>query len=217
MPPSLPPSLRPRPHPSAYVRRALLLLPLLFPGHLLGSDLPVPTDDRVTLREVPEQVYVVRQFSGNMGRGDGHDAVAERERTVAVEGVAAADGGAFAEFVSADSKYLVARCVSSRRRLCAFDLFSSLVRILQYCCKVCRVRPRGEKFRRSMVAREIDKYCRGLSVPSQHPPPAPPPPRPPSPCVLSMGVGVCLASTALHSVAGGHHSSYVFACVCVSG
>eukprot|EP00903_Cladosiphon_okamuranus_P012084 g11343.t2 len=73
------------------------------------SDLPVPTDDRVRLREVPEHVYVVHQFSGNMGKGDGHDAVAERERTVAVERVAAADGGAFAEFVAADSKYLVAR------------------------------------------------------------------------------------------------------------
>lgn len=73
------------------------------------SDLPVPTDDRVTLREVPEHVYVVHQFSGNMGKGDGHDAVAEQERAVAVEGVAAADGGAFTEYVAADSKYLVAR------------------------------------------------------------------------------------------------------------
>lgn len=54
-------------------------------------------------------MYVVHQFSGNMGKGDGHDAVAERERTVAVEGVAAADGGAFAEYAAADSKYLVAR------------------------------------------------------------------------------------------------------------
>lgn len=78
-----------------------------------GSDLPVPTDDRVKLREVPEHAYVVHQFSGNMGKGDGHDAVAERERIAAVEGVASSDGGAFAEYVSADSKYLVARCVSS--------------------------------------------------------------------------------------------------------
>lgn len=75
------------------------------------SDLPVPTDGRVTLREVPEHVYVVHQFSGSMGKGDGHDAIAEREKTVAVEGVAASDGGAFTEYVAADSKYLVARCV----------------------------------------------------------------------------------------------------------
>lgn len=74
------------------------------------SDLPVPTDSRVTLREVPENVYLVHQFSGNMGSGDGHDAIAERERMVAVEKVAA-EGGGFSEYVSADSKYLVARCV----------------------------------------------------------------------------------------------------------
>ncbi|CAM9767623.1 unnamed protein product, partial [Ectocarpus fasciculatus] len=72
------------------------------------SDLPAPTDSRVTLREVPENVYLVHQFSGNMGRGDGHDAIAERERIVAVEKVAA-EGGAFSEYVSADSKFSVAR------------------------------------------------------------------------------------------------------------
>ncbi|CAM9891085.1 unnamed protein product [Ectocarpus sp. 6 AP-2014] len=72
------------------------------------SDLPTPTDSRVSLREVPEAVYLVHQFSGNMGRGDGHDAIAERERMVAMEKVAS-EGGAFSEYVSADSKFLVAR------------------------------------------------------------------------------------------------------------
>ncbi|CAN0427073.1 unnamed protein product, partial [Hapterophycus canaliculatus] len=53
------------------------------------SDLPTPTDSRVSLREVPEQVYLVHQFSGNMGTGDRHDAIAEREMAAAVEGVVA--------------------------------------------------------------------------------------------------------------------------------
>lgn len=79
-------------------------------GFTSRSDLPTPTDSRVNLREVPEQVYLVHQFSGNMGTGDGHDAVAEREMSSTVEGVMA-DGGAFSEYVSADSKYMVARCV----------------------------------------------------------------------------------------------------------
>ncbi|CAN0204103.1 unnamed protein product, partial [Scytosiphon promiscuus] len=72
------------------------------------SDLPTPTDSRVSLREVPEKVYLVHQFSGNMGTGDGHDAIAEREMAATVEGVAA-DGGAFSEYVSAESKYLACR------------------------------------------------------------------------------------------------------------
>ncbi|CAM9869680.1 unnamed protein product [Pylaiella littoralis] len=71
------------------------------------SDLPAPTDSRVSLRQVPEHVYLVRQFSGNMGSGDRHDATAERERAVAVSG-AEADGW-FSEYVQASSKFLVAR------------------------------------------------------------------------------------------------------------
>ena len=74
------------------------------------SELPTPTDERVKLREVPEKLYIVRQFSGNMGTGGGHDASAELERANTEKGVKA-DGGALAEYVGEDAKYLVAKCV----------------------------------------------------------------------------------------------------------
>ncbi|CAM9854687.1 unnamed protein product [Ascophyllum nodosum] len=72
------------------------------------SELPTPTDERVKLREVPEKLYIVRQFSGNMGTGGGHDASAELERANTEKGVKA-DGGALAEYVGEDAKYLVAK------------------------------------------------------------------------------------------------------------
>ncbi|CAN0508541.1 unnamed protein product, partial [Scytosiphon promiscuus] len=71
-------------------------------------DLPTPTDKRVSLREVPERLYLVRRFSGNMGSASSHDAAVEQQRTIAEEGTKT-DGGAFSGYVTIDSKLLVAR------------------------------------------------------------------------------------------------------------
>lgn len=71
------------------------------------SDLPTPTDSRVTLREVPELSYLVWQFTGNMGKDV--NAAAESVRLLAEEAVKKDNGGAFAEYVGPDAKFLVAR------------------------------------------------------------------------------------------------------------
>lgn len=72
-----------------------------------NSDLPAPTDSRVSLHQVPEHTYLVWQFSGNMGKDA--EATAESVRKVAEEAVKNDKGGAFAEYVGPDAKYLVAR------------------------------------------------------------------------------------------------------------
>eukprot|EP00904_Undaria_pinnatifida_P012070 jgi/Undpi1/7994/HiC_scaffold_24.g10466.m1 len=72
------------------------------------SDLPTPTDKRVTLREVPGRLYLVRQFSGNMGSASAHDAAIERQRMITEEGTRT-DGGSFTEYVTIGAKLVVAR------------------------------------------------------------------------------------------------------------
>lgn len=68
--------------------------------------MPVPTDGRVSLREVPELSYLVHQFSGSMGSDV--DTVSEQRRVITEEAVMK-DGGAFAEYVTKDAKYVLAR------------------------------------------------------------------------------------------------------------
>lgn len=70
------------------------------------SDLPTPTDSRVTLHEVPEVLYLVRQFSGAVGKET--SAATERERAE-TELAVKNDAGAFADYVKSDAKYLLAR------------------------------------------------------------------------------------------------------------
>lgn len=98
-----------------------------------NSELPTPTDERVSLREVPERVYLVRQFSGNMGKDGVYESAAERERAVTEKAVKAGDG-AFLKYVGPGSKYLVARCVDGKQTKnygkYLFDVTSNLEEIM---------------------------------------------------------------------------------------
>ncbi|CAM9762767.1 unnamed protein product [Choristocarpus tenellus] len=65
------------------------------------ADLPMPTDPRVTLKEVPEHSVIARKFSGNMPP-------ARQEAELAALEVAVRKDGIFSDWVGPDKKWLAA-------------------------------------------------------------------------------------------------------------